>query len=216
VVGPPHFSPDRRPPVSIADDLIDKEDRAGPRDKAWAVGEENALAARMEVQDLLDRAFETVGASNLDAWAEQRREENASAAIYRGDPQQPFDPAAPIWGDLSNQTVMDLPLFARGTWRHRRNSAEEFFEQLVRENSGLIVQWIRDQDDPLSVYYDQRMPALMRGSDRRPLHLTRRQMEEFRRWFEAISAEQAQESSSKMQGSEAKPKSPGTPGGIAQ
>ncbi len=198
VVGPPHFSPDRRPPISIADDLIDKEDRGGPRNCEWAKAD-NLLLAKLEIQDLLDRAFETAGASNLDAWAEQRREENASAAIYRGDPDVPFNAGQPIWGDLSIQTVTDLPLFARGTWRHRRNSAEEFFEQVVRDNEGLITQWIRDQDDPQSVYYDKRMPALMRGSDRRPLHLTRRQMAAFQRWFDAIRAEKEKEANVEIQ-----------------
>lgn len=197
VVGPPHFSPDRRPPISIADDLVDKENRAGPRDPGWAVGE-NALAARIEIQDLLDRAFETAGASNLDAWAEQRREENASAAVYRGDPQIPLAPGASIWGDLRIRTVTDLPLFSLGSWRHRRNSGEEFFEEIVRDNEGLITQWIRDQDDPLSVYYDKRMPALMRGSDRRPLHLTRRQMQAFKRWFDAIRDEKEQEEAAEV------------------
>jgi hypothetical protein len=203
VVGPPHFSPDRRPPISIADDLVDKENRSGPRDPGWAVGG-NALAARMEIQDLLDRAFETAGASNLDAWAEQRREENASAAVYRGDPKIPLDPGAPIWGDLRIRTVTDLPLFSLGTWRHRRNSGEEFFEQIVRDNGGLITQWIRDQDDPLSVYYDMRMPALMRGSDRRPLHLTRRQMQAFKRWFEAIRDETSREATAEIERSAAR------------
>lgn len=215
VVGPPHFSPDRRPPISIADDLIDKENRAGPRDPAWAAGG-NILAAKMEIQDLLDRAFETAGASNLDAWAEQRREENASAAVYRGDGEVPIDPGKPIWGDLSARTVTDLPLFALGTWRHRRNSAEEFFEQIVRDNEGLIEQWIRCQDDPLSVYYDKRMPALMRGSDRRPLHLTRRQMEAFRRWFDAIRAEKERENAAELRQSAARTATLKPPDGVVR
>jgi hypothetical protein len=214
VVGPPHFSPDRRPPVSIADDLIDKENRIGPRDPAWATGD-NAASAKAEIQDLLDRAFETAGASNLDAWAEQRRAENASAAVYRGDPETPLDPGAPIWGDLRIRTVTDLPLFELGTWRHRRNSADEFFEQIVRDNEGLITQWIRSQDDPLSVYYDTRMPALMRGSDRRPLHLTRRQIEAFRRWFDAVRAEKERENAAALQQGSASVSAPRPPDGIA-
>jgi hypothetical protein len=198
VVGPPHFSPDRRPPVSIADDLTDKESRAAPRDPGWATGA-NAEAADLEIQDLLDRAFETAGASNLDAWAEQRRQENQSAAVYRGDEPKaiPADPSAPIWGDLASASVSDLPLFEQGRWRHRRNSAEEFFEQLVRDNEGLVKQWIRDQD-ARSVYYDKRMPALMRGSDRRPLHLTRRQYEAFTRWFEATRARKLRENEAEL------------------
>jgi hypothetical protein len=198
VVGPPHFSPDRRPPVSIADDLMDKEDRNGPRSPQWAQGG-NLLMAKLEIQDLLDRAFETAGASNLDVWAEQRREENASAAVYRGDADVPFNAGQPIWEDLSTQTVSDLPLFALGIRRHRRNSAEEIFEQIASDNPGLITQWIRDQDDARSLYYDNRMPALMRGSDRRPLHLTRRQMAAFRSWFKAISDEKTRQDNREQQ-----------------
>jgi hypothetical protein len=169
VVCPPHFSPDRRPPVSLADDLADKEDRAAPRDPLWVSGD-GWLSAQMEIDDLLDRAFETTGASNLDVWAEQRREENESAAVYRGDQHKPKAPGAPIWQNLRELTVMDLPLYQQGVWRHRRNSADEFFEQLIRDDANspdaenLVATWIRNRDDPLSVYYDKKMPALMRGS----------------------------------------------------
>ena len=99
---------------------------------------------------------------------------------------------------------MDLPLFSKGTWRHRRNSAEEFFEQIVRDEDDLLTTWIRDQDEPLSVYYDQRMPALMRGSDRRPLHLTRRQMQAFERWVEAIREAKKREEAAEVQQSKAR------------
>jgi len=36
------------------------------------------------------------------------------------------------------------------------------------------------------------MPALMRGPDRRPLHLTRRQLTALRRWAEQLRVRQRQ------------------------
>lgn len=185
VVGPPHFSPDRRPPVSIADVLADRERRSDPRSNDW-VSDAKWHMAEAEIDDLLDRAFETAGASNLDAWADELRSENVSDAIYRDDPAPPHHPDKLLWPDLRHDSVLDLPLSELGRWRHRRNASDEFFEQLVRDHTSIVKRWVRDPSDSLSLYYDKRMPALMRGSDRRPLHLTRRQLEALRRWAEKL------------------------------
>jgi hypothetical protein len=189
VVAPPIFSPDRRPPVSIADDLTDRVARADVRKDDW-VDARNWAQAEAEMDDLLDRAFETAGAANLDAWGEVLRQENESDAVYRGDAWTPKDPSKPIFRDMKNTTVLDLPLSEEGRWRHRRNTADEFFEQLLRDDDKLLKRWIRDPDDPQALYYDTRMPALMRGSDRRPLHLTRRQLEAFRKWVAELRKQQ--------------------------
>ncbi len=233
VVAPPHFSPDRRPPVSIADDLTDRTQRADVRAGDWT-SEANWATAEAEIDDLLDRAFETAALSNLDAWNDELRSENESDAVYRGDQDPPPDAAKLLWdGDkLAKQTVLDLPLTEHGRWQHRRNAADEYFEQLFRDDDRLVEKWIRDprhprpleasqtrdqhwapddpaarEDrrppydlptldhdrlpyDPQGLYYDKRMPALMRGADRRPLHLTRRQFGAFRRWAEKLHARQ--------------------------
>jgi hypothetical protein len=189
VVAPPIFSPDRRPPVSIADDLADRTSRDAVRAADWADARHWAIA-EAEMDDLLDRAFETAGASNLDAWSEVLRSQNESDAVYRGDAWTPEKPGDPIWKDMRNTTVLDLPLTEEGRWRHRRNTADEFFEQLLRDNDELLTRWIRNPDDPESLYYDRRMPALMRGSDRKPLHLTRRQLEAFRKWIVVLRQRQ--------------------------
>lgn len=190
VVSPPHFSPDRRPPISIADDLADRTKRADPRALDWA-GAANWPLAEQEIDDLLDRAFETAGASNLDAWNETLRQENEADAVYREDVWTPPKPGEPIFRDTRNTTVLDLPLTEEGRWRHRRNSADEFFEQLLRDDPGLLDRVLRNQNSPESLYYDTKMPALMRGSDRRPMHLTRRQHEAFKKWLEALRLRQA-------------------------
>ncbi len=188
-VGPPHFSPDRRPPVTIADALTDRTQRADVRSPDW-MSQKNWPSAEAEIDDLLDRAFETAALSNLDAWNEELRSENQSDAVYRRDATPPLDPGGLLWPDRSQETVLDLPLTEQGRWRHRRNAADEFFEQLIRETPELLKDWIRDPDDAQSLYYDRRMPALMRGPDRRPLHLTRRQLSALRKWAEQLRARQ--------------------------
>ena len=187
VVCPPHFSPDRRPPVSIADNLADRMRRPDVRSSDWT-NDANWNEAEAEIDDLLDRAFETSAASNLDALMDDLRSENESDAVYRDDPAPPCDPGGLLWPNLRNETVLDLPMTEQVRWRHRRNSADEFFEQLLRETPDVVDRWIRDPSDPQSLYYDRRMPALMRGSDRRPLHLTRRQLGALRRWVERLRA----------------------------
>jgi hypothetical protein len=192
VVAPPHFSPDRRPPISIADQLADRELRKDVRSEDWTSAA-NWPELQAEIDDLLDRAFETESLSNLDAWNKTLTEENTSDAVYRGDPNPPKQPDALLWPDLHKETVLDLPLSERGRWRHRRNTADEFFEQLIRDDADLFNEWIRTPDDDESLYYDRRMPALMRGSDRRPLHLTRRQLESLRKWIGVLRKQHAEE-----------------------
>ena len=185
VVCPPHFAPDRRPPVSLSDNLMDRTARDNVRAHDWV----NDPDTEAEIDDLLDRAFETAGLMNLDVWNQELAGENKSNAIYRNEPDRPPDVDALLWPDLEQSTVVDLPLTARARWHHRRNAADEFLEQLVRDDPTLLARWIRNPDDSQALYYDKRMPALMRGSDRRPLHLTRRQLEALRRWVEKKRSE---------------------------
>ena len=49
-------------------------------------------------------------------------------------------------------------------------------EDRLREAPDLMDRWLRPPLDP-NPFFDRRMPALMRGSDGRPIHLTRRQYE---------------------------------------
>lgn len=189
VVGPPHFAPDRRPPVSIADTLTDRLGRADVRSPGW-ITEATWSEAEKETDDLLDRAFETVGLSNLDAWNEQLGAENASNAVYWQDVQPPANLPQSLWQGLNERSVVDLPLTQQGRWRHRRNAADEFFELLVWDKRHLFEDWIRTPEGDRALFYDKRMPALMRGSDRRPLHLTRRQLEALKKWMEYLRSRQ--------------------------
>lgn len=182
VVAPPHFSPDRRPVLSIADVLTDRMLRDDVRQPGWV---NNWNQASDEIHDLLDRAYDSAGSSNMDVSANAMRLENEWDAKYRGDPYPPPKPANPVWPDRSSETVLPLPLTEQARWRHRRNAAFEIFEQFLRDDRDFMAH-VRDPDDAEALYYDKRMPALMRGSDRRPMHLTRRQIGALRAWLKRL------------------------------
>jgi len=86
--------------------------------------------------------------------------------------------------------VNAMALTESGTAKHRRYALLEYLEDRFRENPGLFEQFIRRPVDP-SPYWDRRMPAFMRGSDGRPIHLTRRQWEIFRQWIRLLQEEAA-------------------------
>ena len=62
--GPPDYAPDRRPVTSIADGLTDRVRRGEARDPAY-VGDIDKTT--LEVRDLMERIFETMGLMNVDA-----------------------------------------------------------------------------------------------------------------------------------------------------
>ena len=92
------------------------------------------------------------------------------------DPRNTNNPAVaiPFSGDA-------MPVSDRGSRKHRRYNAIEYLRDRLREEPELLEKWIRPPRDA-SPYYDRRMPALMRGSDGLPIHLTRRQYELIRLW----------------------------------
>jgi len=179
VIAPPSFAPDRRLPVSLADGLTDRVDRKRVRDEAWITGDQTS--ADKEVGDLLDRAYETAGLQNIDAVANFFREENSNRAKRRNSPMTPQQAADLLWDGAKIDSVNGLPLSAIALQRHRRNTSRLFFEIFARETRRWFERWIRPPADSQR-FYDKRMPGLMRGFDRRPLHLTRRQYEALKAW----------------------------------
>lgn len=190
VVGPPDFAPASRPPVSLADNLADRDDRSTPRTRTWTRTELTELVA-----DILERAFETASLVHKDYQNFRSRRTNDQTLINRG-PSSPFDAedvSSFLWPAPDAQAIQDgrmggMPLSAVGDRKHRRMMAIEYLEDRFRESPDLFEQWIRRPVSP-SPYFDKRMPALMRGSDGQPLHLTRRQWEILRAWIDALRAE---------------------------
>ncbi|MEU4695076.1 hypothetical protein [Actinoplanes sp. NPDC023714] len=176
VVGPPDFAPDRRPFTSIADGLTDRVRREDVHDPSYVADEETTTR---EVQDLLERVLETMENVNVDAQNDRARAENAAIARARSLPEADAEGATfDLPGSILSRT---LPLTEAGRQRHRRFLALEVMEDLLREQPDLIDRVVRAPatDDR---YYDRRMPAMMRGSDRYPMHLTRRQFDLLQQW----------------------------------
>ena len=199
VSGPPDFAPDRRPPVSLADGLSDRTLRAEVRQPGWVLGR-NAEQAELEVMDIVYRAFETMGLANIDATNDYFEIEN----VNRASREQPSADAkkvrerlwtvdTPVGGDRAAKMVLaydahwdnPLRLTALGVDAHRRNSASVFFRSLVLKYPDFMAKWIRVPAGP-DRYYDRKMPGLMRGSDRMPLHLTRRQYDLLSNWVNSV------------------------------
>jgi len=182
VVGPPDFAPDRRPFTSAADGLTDRVRREDVHDPAYVADE---AMTTLEVRDLLERVLETMDNVNVDAQNDRAGAENAAIAAAQGLPpeaarERAFEPPEPILGRA-------LPLTEAGRQRHRRFVALEVLEDLLREQPDLIERIIRT---PMTGerYYDRQMPAMMRGSDRYPMHLTTRQYDLLVNWARQLRA----------------------------
>jgi hypothetical protein len=182
VIAPPSFAPDRRLPISIADGLADRVDRNAVRCKGWVTGD-NSRAADAEVHDLLDRAFETAGLQNVDAVADFFRQANENLALRRDSRLTREQARDLLWHGKKLMSVEPLPLSAVARQRHRRNTTRLVFEIFARETKGWFERAMRPPAGP-ERFYDKRMPGLMCGFDRYPLHLTRRQYELLKAWSE--------------------------------
>jgi hypothetical protein len=181
VVGPPDYAPDRRPIVSLADGLKDRVDRTTV--SAEVANGDVEETSRL-VRDLLERAFETVSLTNVDYQNARARAENEAVAEEQGLPPE----AAANRAFPSFPGGPPLALSERASRTHRRFLALEAFEDMLRERPDLLERVIRE---PMTGerYYDRRMPALMRGSDRLPLHLTRRQYDLLLRWRDRLRSD---------------------------
>jgi hypothetical protein len=192
VVGPPDFAPANRPPVSLADNLTDRTDRAAFRGGKWTMSE-----LREMVGDIFERAYETSSLSNKDAQNMRVHDDNLARLRDMGM-TSPFDRdevEAMLWPNIfadldaiREGRADPLVLAKEGVRKHRRYLAIEYVEERFRENPELFHQWIRRPLDP-NPFYDQRMPALMKGPDSRPYHLTRRQWEAVRLWVQRLQQE---------------------------
>ncbi len=80
-----------------------------------------------------------------------------------------------------------FPLTAAAQDAHRRNTVCVFFEALVHEYPDFMERFVREPAGPQRLY-DRKMPGLMRGGDRMPLHLTRRQYDMMKVWVDSVRA----------------------------
>ena len=189
-VGPQDFAPMARPFVSLQDGLADRMSRDEVRDDSI---DDDALEAI--VVDIFERALETSDLMNKDAQNDRSRQSNLgrpNGDLPTPSPDFEASPRRTLWPSINprstgspaagqSRQVDAMPVSQQGQRKHRRYNAIEYIRDRLREEPDLIEKWIRLplDNEPL---FDRRMPALMRGSDGQPMHLTRRQYEMIRRW----------------------------------
>lgn len=188
VTTPPDFAPDRRHVVSLADDLKDRV----ARDVEQVFGSLPMEEMSREVQDIFQRVWETMGLINLDAMNTKRDFQS---------PAQPGPAGAPFLPPASSHP---LALTLHGRRAHHRLAALDVLDDLLRERDARVGVGSEAGYPPLRSVADifnappnpdgtsapgnsyRKMPALMRGSDGSPLHITRRQYDLLQLWIRRL------------------------------
>jgi hypothetical protein len=196
-VAPPDFGPDRRPFLSVADELNDRIGDPASRDVALSAEQRDAW-----IEDLFERIFETVMLLNVDFY----RLENGIPRL----PPSRLQPPPGIVGDglpdvlramgardaMRNQKLGPLsppgdgrllPLSARAHERHRDLSDIDFLKDFVGQTRGRLRALIRgpfeiESDEVGSDSQTMRMPPFMRNSNANPLTLSAWQYELLMAW----------------------------------
>jgi hypothetical protein len=177
VVGPPKYSPDRRPFVSLADNLTDRMRRYDVREPRYV--EENPEITSLEIQDFMERVLETVELTNIDVQNNRvfRYDRNLAVSLGLSDTDAnklAKEKVLPIISDEEKLKGRPLPLTEMGRQNHRRFVSLEVLEDMFRERPDLIQNYIRKPNNN-NLYYDRQMPFAMRGSDGQPHTITQRQ-----------------------------------------
>lgn len=193
-VAPPHYAPDRRPFLSVADELNDRQHDPA-RDAAMSQTDRDEW-----VEDLFERIFETVAAMDVDLWraafagnldpGEQRSQipgdevPQPDRAMGGTDALRDANIAIP-----APSRIEPLPLTQRARERHRNLSDIRQLAPWVLANPGRLAALIRP---PLSgsaaEFGAQRMqmPPFMRHSNAGPLSLARWQYDLLMAWADAL------------------------------
>ncbi|HXZ01273.1 MAG TPA: hypothetical protein VEI03_14845 [Stellaceae bacterium] len=181
VVAPPDFAPDRRPPISLADGLKDRVDRASVSQPRYY---DDMAQVALEIRDLMERAFETMGQMNLDALCNLFDTNLNHYFAHQANLKYP-DGENRLFEEPIATASDPLPLTAQGRQHHHRYISIELFFDFVRKRPDLIEKWIRE---PMTSnpFYTYQMPPLMRNSTGGPLHLTRRQYQLLLNWSRKI------------------------------
>jgi len=185
-VGPPDFAPDRRPFLSLADELNDRGGGAEARTRSMSEGDRDQW-----IEDLFERVFETTSLFNVDFY----RSEGAAklsgkdlAAHPVKDDHLPFPSRAMGGRDRLRKKKTDeqpiaapnrdvpLPLSQRAVSRHRELSDLSGLREFIEAHSGRIKELVRRpfdiQPGENTLVSTMRMPPFMRNSNAEPLTLS--------------------------------------------
>lgn len=205
-VAPPDFAPDRRPFLSVADEVNDRAGDSAARTAGMSPADRDAW-----IEDLFERVFETVALLNVDGYR------NTYAL---GLPASRLRPAPGLAGDglpdrsralgardrmrnpdleplVTPDAERPLPLSTRARERHGDLSDINFLMDFVRLKPGRLAELIRgpfeiepiefaaiDNGEPES--QTMRMPPFMRNSNGNPLTLSAWQYALLMEWVREI------------------------------
>ncbi len=204
-VGPPHFAPDRRPFLSIADELNDREH--DPARDASLTAQERAEW----VEDLFERIFETVSLLDLDYLRDGQASalRNPRPTPIDGDGVDPANATPRAMGGRDRLRDPDIridgrtraepfPLSARARERHRSLSDVNQLVDWVLANPDRLLRLVRppftiDATGPIDngtyrTVWDMRMPPFMAQSNRWPLTLSHWQYDLLKAWRDDLVA----------------------------
>jgi hypothetical protein len=204
MVAPPDFAPDRRPFLSLADDLADRE-----LTPPGAVDDSVQDEVEKEINDLFQRAFETASLANLDATRARALRENQGAGATNPSPDLPRLDGASMtkddrpYADLSADLVATptarapLPYADLAREAHAKLADLDMMVEYLRMSGAHVSKVLRPPYGAFSELaaapgpvpdprhrdprvdrdraHDMRMPPYMRDSDATALSLTRRQ-----------------------------------------
>lgn len=197
-VAPPDFAPDRRPFLSVADELNDRSSDWRDRNAALSDDELDDW-----VEDFFERVYETASLLNLDLWRNQHAAQLQGGQLGATDIDEGRRPAPeramggrdtlrnslyPLAPTLPNNR---LPLTEHARMRHRALSDLQALEALVGLDVDRLKAIIRppfavepgDSGSP-GVISTMRMPPFMRQSNGFPLTVASWQYELLMRWLE--------------------------------
>lgn len=202
-VGPPDFGPDRRPFLSLADELDDRSIDAAGRNAALSLKDREAW-----VRDLFERVYETVSLLNLDLW-QRERSIRLSGTRLRRRPIAGDEVTLPRDGAMTNRDALrndaytvpaasaeePLPLSEHARSRHLSMQDTDALRELIAELPDRLPTLIRhpfqvekDETDSLTT---MRMPPFMRNSNAYPLTLSFWQYDLLMEWVKSAAAPKA-------------------------
>jgi hypothetical protein len=196
---PPDFAPDRRPFLSLADELNDRGS-----DSALRNGALQGLDLDAWVEDLFERVYETVSLLNLDALHATRTIKleggRLAAKAIPGDAVKPPDRSMGSKDALRNRSLtvvpasqdIPLPISEHAHERHRELSDIEGLKALLATSPNRLRELVRGPFESEARETDSRttmrMPPFMRQSNAMPLTLSCWQYELLMRWAKAAQA----------------------------
>jgi len=200
--GPPDFAPDRRPFLSLADELNDREADAAARSAAMTAVDRDAWVA-----DLFERVYETVSLLNLDHYRSARALTLAGKrlAVQLVDDHVPAPTRAmggrdalrnPRYTVEAASANEPLPLSTHARRQHRAIADVQNLRDFIALNPGRIESLVRApfeiESGETPSLTTMRMPPFMRQSNAQPLTISSWQHDLLMQWVaEANAAPQA-------------------------